>query len=251
MPPEIADSVVLVSGAASGIGRATALLAARLGARGLVLNDVDADRAHVTADRVRVFGVDAVVCPGSVADAEVSGALVAAAVDRFGRLDVAINNAGVRGDLAGIDECSEDNFDRVVTVNLRSVFLALRAQLRLMYAQGSGSIVNVASAGVFHAEATLAPYLASKHGVIALSKVASKEATAHGVRVNVVCPGPTDTPMQSGHLDETRSSYATSADLLHRMGTPDEIAEVIAFLASRSASFVNGAVVVADGGRTG
>jgi NAD(P)-dependent dehydrogenase (short-subunit alcohol dehydrogenase family) len=245
--------VIAVTGAGSGIGRATALLAATEGATALVLADRDAAGLKETAADAGAQGpqVDCVV--GEITDSEGPDEIVRAAVASFGRLDAAVNNAGIRGVLSELHDCDDSIFDEVIDINLRAVFRCMRAELRQMYAQGGGSIVNVASAAIFGVSQQLAPYVASKMGVVSLTKVASKEGGPHGVRANVVCPGRTDTPLLATHHNSgfTTAPEAIKPIPIGRLGTPSELAEVIIFLCSDRSSFVTGATFVADGGRTG
>ena len=250
--------VVLITGAASGIGQAAAELAAREGARGLVISDRNAPALDAVAEELRAAGTDVESRAGEITDAEINQDLVARAVARFGRLDAAVNNAGIRGPEVHLADLPDAEFDRVLDVNLRAVFRGMRAQLTQMYAQGSGAIVNVASAGVFGVGPTLGPYVASKLGVIGLSKVAAKEAGRRGVRVNVVAPGRTDTPLlgsfaaaSGGAAGEHDAAALVAPIPLGRMGRPDELGDAIIYLCSDRSSFVNGAVLTVDGGRTG
>jgi NAD(P)-dependent dehydrogenase (short-subunit alcohol dehydrogenase family) len=244
--------VVAVIGAASGIGRATALLAARSGARGLVLADQAADGLADVAAEVAAAGGQAETVTGSVTDAATAGAIVTRAVDRFGSLDAAVNAAGTMGEAAEFIDYRDDTFKRVIDVNVRGVFHCLRAELRQMYEQGTGCVVNIASASVFGVHAELGPYVASKAAVVTMTKVAAKEAGRRGVRVNAVCPGLTDTAMlrESMQLRPATSDIAAAIPL-GRVARPEEIAEAIAWLWSDAASFANGAVLVVDGGRSG
>jgi NAD(P)-dependent dehydrogenase (short-subunit alcohol dehydrogenase family) len=251
--PYLATKVIAITGAASGIGRATALLAAREGAAGLVLADRDAAGLDDTAAEAAGKGTTIEQVVGEITDPACPDRIVAAAVAGFGRLDAAVNNAGIRGVLSELHECDDATFDEVIDINLRALFRCVRAQLRQMYAQGSGSIVNVASAAINGVPAQLAPYVSSKMAVVGLTKVASKEAGPRGVRANVVAPGRTDTPLLATHH---QSGFTTTADSisaipLGRLGRPDELAEAIIFLCSDRSSFVNGATLVVDGGRTG
>jgi len=244
--------VVAVTGAASGIGRATALLAARSGARGLVLADLAADGLADTAAEAAAGGVQVATLTGSVGDPATAGAIVAQAVDRFGSLDAAVNAAGTMGDAAELADYPDGSFDQVMDVNVRGVFRCLRAELRQMYAQGAGCVVDVASASVFGVHAELGPYVASKAAVIAMTKVAAKEAGRRGVRVNAVCPGLTDTAMLRESMQRRPATSDIAAAIpLGRVGRPEEIAQAIVWLWSDSASFANGSILVVDGGRSG
>lgn len=244
--------VLAVTGGASGIGLATALLAARSGAAGIVLAD-RAPEALATAAKA----VQAESCPVATLAVDVTThdgpeRITTLAVARFGRLDSAVNAAGIEGGLHPLDECTDDEFDAVMSVNVRGVFRCMRAQLRQMYRQQSGSIVNVASAAVFGVHPGLGAYVASKAAVLALSKVAAKEAGPRGVRVNALCPGLTDTPMLRESLG-TRPLTSSIAEriALGRIGTATELAEAAVWLCSDRSSFATGVGLVVDGGRTG
>jgi len=251
-PVMLDGKVVAITGAASGIGRATALLAARSGARGLVLADRAAEGLAETAAAASAIGASVDTVTGSVADTATADAIVARAAGRFGSLDAAVNAAGLMGDAAEFADYPDDAFDRVLDVNVRGVFRCLRAELRQMYAQGAGCVVNIASASVYGVHAGLGPYVASKAAVIAMTKVAAKEAGRRGVRVNAVCPGLTDTAMLRESMQvRPATSDIAAAIPLGRVGRPEEIAQAIAWLWSDAASFANGAVLVVDGGRSG
>lgn len=253
-PGLLDGKVVLITGAASGIGRATSVLAAREGAAGLVVTDRDAAGLASLELELKALDVPAAVVVGGLADVELPQRLVQAGVDTFGGLDAAVNNAGIRGTLRPLAEMDDAIFDEVIDVNLRAVYRCLRAQLPHLYARGAGSIVNVASATLFGTSPGLGPYAASKMGVVGLSKVASKEAGPHGVRVNVVAPGRTDTPLFRSHADgdSPRNAAELVAPIpLGRFADPMELAQTIVFLCSDRSSFVNGSTLVVDGGRTG
>lgn len=246
------DKVLAVTGGASGIGLATALLAARSGAAGIVLADRRADALAAAADAVKAEGCLLEALEVDVTTAEGPDSIADLAVRRFGRLDAAVNAAGLEGGVHPLDTCGDEEFDAVMDVNVRGVFRCMRAQLRQMYRQGSGSIVNVASAAVFGVHPGLGAYVASKSAVLALSKVAAKEAGPHGVRVNALCPGLTDTPM----LRESLGTRQQTTDIaqriaLGRIGTSAELAEAALWLCSERSSFTTGTSLVADGGRTG
>jgi NAD(P)-dependent dehydrogenase (short-subunit alcohol dehydrogenase family) len=182
---------------------------------------------------------------------------VAQAIDDFGRIDVVFNNAGIEGAVAPIEEYALATFDRVIAVNLRSVFLALREVLPHMRERGSGSIINCSSVSGLRGTAGVSAYVAAKHGVIGLTRAAAAEAGAYGVRVNAVCPGPVSTRMMESITamsdpDDPAAAAAASAakNPMGRWGEPEEIADVVAFLASDAAAFVTGAAWPVDGGRT-
>ena len=242
-----AGKVVLVSGAASGFGRLAAERLARAGAR-LVLCDVDAaGLADMASD-------DAALLAGDVGDEATARGLVALALERFGRLDMALNNAGVAHPLAKLPDISAAEAGRVLRINLLGVFLALKHQLPVMARQGSGSILNVSSvAGVVGAP-LMSVYAASKHGVIGLTKSAAAEFAGKGVRVNAICPAFAAPPMVDALLEGMGGAAAqTQARLLqampmHRMGTPEEIVEAMLWMLGPSNSFMTGHALVLDGG---
>jgi NAD(P)-dependent dehydrogenase (short-subunit alcohol dehydrogenase family) len=250
----LAGKVVLVTGAASGIGRATCLLARDEGASGIMATDRDGDGLSTLETELKGNGTDVVTIAGDVSDGELPSRLVAAATDAFGGFDAAVNNAGIRGRLLPIAEMDDAVFEEVIDVNLGSVYRFLRAQLAHLYARGGGSIVNIASATIFGVSPGLGPYAASKMGVVGLSKVASKEAGPRNVRVNVVAPGRTNTPLFRSHAsgDSPQDAAALVAPIpLGRFAEPVELAQAIVFLCSDRASFINGSTLVVDGGRTG
>jgi NAD(P)-dependent dehydrogenase (short-subunit alcohol dehydrogenase family) len=226
--------VALVTGAASGIGKATAALLAGSGAR-VVASDLRAGDDVVAAD---------------VTDGEAMRAVVAQAVETHGRLDLAANCAGVGGGHAATHEYPEAEFDRIVAINLRGTWLSMRAELEAMLTTGGGAIVNVSSTLGLRGSPFAAPYSASKHGVLGLTKTAALEYAQQGIRVNAVCPGAIDTPM----MDETFERFPGFRETLTayvpmgRMGGPEEVAGAIAWLCSDAASFVTGEALTVEGG---
>jgi NAD(P)-dependent dehydrogenase (short-subunit alcohol dehydrogenase family) len=244
MDYELDGAVALVTGAASGIGRATAELLAGMGAR-VVAADVDAERGAEVAEAIGARFVAADVSQESAVQAVVEDA-----VSAWGRLDCAANCAGVGGGHATTHEYEVEDWDRIVAVNLRGTWLAMRAEIEAMLAAGGGAIVNVASTLALRGSPFGSPYSASKHGVLGLTRTAAIEYAAAGIRVNAVCPGAIDTPM----MDKTFARFPgfreslTSFVPMGRMGAAAEVAAAIAWLCSGGASFVTGEGLTIEGG---
>jgi len=243
--------VVLITGALTGIGRATALAFAREGAAVVVSGRRD-EAGHALASELRALGVRAEYLRADVrSEAEVRS-LVEQTVERFGRLDVAVNNAGTEGQLGPLTEQSEDNYRTTFDTNVLGTLLALKHEMRVMLKQGAGAIVNLSSIAGQVGIAGAAVYAASKHAVEGLTKSAALEGAASGVRVNAVAPGPVQTDM----LDRfTGGNEEAKAGLLGMMpakrgATPEEIAQTIVFLASDKARFLTGQSIAVDGGYT-
>ena len=241
-----AGRVAFISGAGSGIGRATALLLAERGAS-VVVSDIDLGRAEGVAGEIEAAGGSAIALRIDVSGSDDAERAVATAVQHFGRLDWAVNNAAITGEHAPIIDTDPAIWRSVIEVNLIGVYAALRAQLRHLTAQGSGAIVNTGSITSVNGQAFTSAYNSSKHAVAGLTKTAALEAAASGVRVNAVAPGYVRTPLLAGFTEEL---WATVAALhpLGRVATPEEIAAPIAFLLSDEASFITGAILLADGG---
>jgi NAD(P)-dependent dehydrogenase (short-subunit alcohol dehydrogenase family) len=242
--------VGLVTGAAQGLGRAVAELAVREGSR-VVLADVQRERGQAAADEIAARGGEALFVETDVSDAAQVAALVERAVERFGRLDWACNNAvGGTGDFGPLDQIDEQSWNRTVDVCLKGVFLGLKYQIPALLAGGGGSIVNITTAGIFKGEAMLAAYVAAKGGVHTLTLAAAAEYSARGVRVNSVAPGGFETPAIARYFAKypafKERTVATHA--MRRLGRPEEIAEPVVWLASDRASFVTGTCISCDGG---
>jgi NAD(P)-dependent dehydrogenase (short-subunit alcohol dehydrogenase family) len=242
--------VVLITGALTGIGRATALAFAREGARVIVSGRHD-DAGLALADELRALGAEAEFVRADVRHEDDVRHLVEQAIARFGRLDVAVNNAGTEGTPGPLTEHSADAYAAMFDTNVLGTLLSLKHELRVMQAQGSGSIVNISSTMGERGAANLSLYTASKHAVEGLTKSAALEAAASGVRVNAVAPGPTETAMLdrlTGSPERKAAFYA--AVPLQRGGRAEEIADAIVFLASAKAAFITGQIIRVNGGKT-
>jgi NAD(P)-dependent dehydrogenase (short-subunit alcohol dehydrogenase family) len=248
---EIRGSVVLVTGAGAGIGRAAALLLAEHGAA-VVAADVQGELAGQTARQITDSGGDAVAVQADVSREDEVETMVAAAVSTYGALDAAFNNAGLAPPAATIDRISTENWDRALAVNLRGVWLCMKHELAVMLAQGHGSIVNTSSVAGLVGLPGSAAYAAAKHGIIGLTRSAAAEHGRRGVRVNALAPGLTRTDMVQGMIasgDLDQEAHLASVPL-GRMAQPREIAEAVLWLASPLSSFVTGHVLAVDGGET-
>jgi NAD(P)-dependent dehydrogenase (short-subunit alcohol dehydrogenase family) len=249
---ELSGQVAAVTGAASGIGRAVALTLAGVGA-GLVLLDIDADGGADTLRLVENVGVGAIFGQVDVADGDAVEAAMIAGVTRFGRLDLAVNCAGVNPPISRVGDDDAANWKRTIAINLTGMFNTLKSELNLLLAHGEGgAIVNLASVAGLLAAPHQAAYSASKHGVVGLTRTAAVEYARRGIRVNAVCPGPIDTPMVHAFLDETGHEATILSDgvPMRRLGTAQEVADVVLWLLSSASSYVTGQAIAVDGGLT-
>ena len=242
--------VALVTGASSGIGKATARAFARQGYL-TVLADVHEEQGHEAAAECEREGATCRFIRCDVSDETSVQNLIGEIVSGYGRLDAAFNNAGIEGALGATADCTTENFNRIIAVNLRGVFFCLREELRQMTKQGSGAIVNCASIAGLVGFAGIPAYVASKHGVVGLTKNAALEYAKANVRVNAVCPGAIETPMldrlmMGGVPRET----IVATEPVNRLGKPEEIASAVVWLCSDKASFVTGQAIAVDGGWT-
>jgi NAD(P)-dependent dehydrogenase (short-subunit alcohol dehydrogenase family) len=249
MAGQLDGKVVLVTGGGSGIGRATALLIAQAGAR-VMIADYVPESAEKTVKMIKDAGGTANCVAADVSIPKQVEAMVAKTVEIYGRLDCAFNNAGIEHKIVDTVSVTEDVFDRIIAINLKGVWLCMRAEIPQMLKQGGGSIVNTASgAGLVGVEG-LSAYNASKHGVVGLTKTAALEYATKNIRVNCVCPGLINTPMvarmiDSGGMDE---QLFVAAEPIGRMGRPEEIGAGVLWLLSDAASFVTGHSMSIDGG---
>ena len=253
MPGTLEDKIALVTGAGSGIGRASSLVLAREGAR-VVVSDINAEGAETTLSAIKEIGGEGVFVYADVSKPEDVQALVASVIHTYGRLDCAYNNAGIEGYMEGrLHEYPEDIWDRLIDINLKGVWLCLKYEIPRMLEQGGGAIVNTASAAGLVGSRRLAAYVASKHGVVGLTKAAALEYARDGIRVNAVCPGIIDTPMMdrliAGRQDDYEATIPTRQPI-GRLGTAEEIAESVAWLCSDAASLITGIALSVDGGFT-
>ena len=241
--------VALVTGASAGIGRAAALAFAREGAH-VAVADVDIGRGEETAANVEELGVDAIFIRTDVSDASSVAELIHGTVDRLGRLDFAFNNAGIEGAQAPTADCTIENWNRTITVNLNGVFFCMREEIPRMLDHGGGVIVNNSSVAGLVGFAGIPAYTASKHGILGLTKTAALEYATQGIRVNAVCPGVIDTEMitRFTHGDAAVADQLLETEPVARLGAPAEIADAVVWLCSERASFVTGHALVVDGG---
>ncbi len=249
MAGQLDGKVALITGAGSGIGRASALAFAREGAK-VAVADIVVEGGEETVRMVKEAGGEAFFIKVDVSDAADVEAMVNTVVDTYGRIDCAYNNAGIEGRLASTDEYPEDVFDKVIDINLTGVWLCMKYELPHMLKQGSGAIVNTASGAGLIGVAGMSAYVASKHGVVGLTKTAALEYAKSGIRVNAVCPGLIQTPMvERITADQPQLGEAlVAAEPVGRTGKPEEIAESVVWLSSDAASFVTGHAMSVDGG---
>ncbi|HTV53233.1 MAG TPA: glucose 1-dehydrogenase [Steroidobacteraceae bacterium] len=242
---------VLVTGAGSGIGRATALAFAAEGAD-LTLSDIDETHGRETEELIRRMGRRVTFVHADVARAVDCAAMVARAVDHFGALHVAFNNAGINLAPAPIVDVEESEWQRILATNLTGVFFCLKYEIAAMRRTGGGAIINTASVGGLIGTAGVTAYCATKHAVVGLTKSAALDHIGDGIRINAVCPGGTRTPMLSEWFERAPEveRAALAGTPIARMADPKEIAQTVLFLASDAASFMVGHALVVDGGLT-
>ena len=247
----IRDRVALVSGGGSGIGRACAVALARAGAK-VVVSDVGERTADAVLEEIHAAGGEATYTAADVTQSEQVRRLVEVTVGHHGRLDFAVNCAGIFGRISALDEQEPEDFDRVIGVNLRGVFLCMKHEIAAMRRNGSGAIVNIASVQGLVSGAGAALYSASKHGVVGLTKGAALDCARGGIRINAVCPGTIETPLAQKHYAERGLPMPNETPRIPigRVGRPDEIAQVVLFLCSSGATYVTGATLAVDGAIT-
>jgi NAD(P)-dependent dehydrogenase (short-subunit alcohol dehydrogenase family) len=249
MTMELQGKVAIVTGGTSGIGRDTAILFAKAGAKVVVAGRREPEGKE-TVDLVHANGGDGLFVKTDVSRTADVQALVNKTVEKFGRLDIAFNNAGIEGSLSPIVEQSEEDWDRTIDINLKGTWLCLKYEIQQMLKQGGGgAIVNMASVAGLIGSAGFATYCASKHGVIGLTKSAALETARQGIRVNVVCPAVIETPMGERVFGAPEiRPYAIGLHPIGRFGTPMEVANAVVWMCSDRASFMTGHSLILDGG---
>ena len=243
--------VVLVTGAASGIGKANALLFSKEGAK-VIVADKESDKGYETVQTIRSSGRESMFFEVDVSKAKEVKGLISEIVTVYGRLDCAHNNAGIAGIASSTHNCTEENWDRTINVNLKGVWLCMKYEISQMLKQSYGSIVNTSSVAGLVGLKGWPAYVASKHGVIGLTKAASLEYAKRGIRINAVCPNIVQTPMAKVF---TRNDSQIELEMIRmtpigRMAKPEEVAEAVAWLSSDDASYVTGHAMIVDGGMT-
>ena len=245
------DKVVMITGAANGIGLECAKLLSKRGAR-LMLSDIDDVAGKEAVAELTANGSEAAFFTCDVTDGDAVRALVEATVKQFGKLDCAVNNAGVEHPHMKLAEHDDDEFDRAIAINRKGVYLCMKYELQEMLKGGGGVIVNLASLAGLGGAPGLGAYVASKHGVVGLTRTAALEYAKRGIRVNAVCPSFTNTDMVQRMIekDPKLEQILNNASPMKRMGEPGEVASAVAFLCSDEASFTNGQTLALDGGIT-
>lgn len=240
------NKVVIVTGSGSGIGRATAIAFAQEGAK-VVVSDVNESNGMATVDEIKKQKGDAHFIKCDVASESDIKNLIDKTIEKYGRLDCAYNNAGIEGSPCTTTECSTENWDKTININLRGVWLCMKYEIPAMLKYGKGSIVNCSSIAGLVGFETIPAYVASKHGVIGLTETAALEFAKKNIRVNAVCPGAIHTPMldRFTHGDE---NMMADQDPMGRVGRPEEIADSVLWLCSDKASYVTGQSIAVDGG---
>lgn len=246
---DMTGKVALVTGGSSGIGRATALAFARAGAR-VVATGLDPSDGEETVTLIDELGREAIFIEADVTDAAQVEDMIGRTVETYGRLDFAFNNAGISGRGAPAADVSIDDWSKVIDVNLTGVWLSMKYEIPKMLSQGGGVIVNCSSVLGHVALKGNAAYVASKHAILGLTKTAALDYATSGIRITAVCPGFIRTPMIEGAVgsDEDALAPLVALEPIGRLGTPDEIANLVVWLCSDEASFVTGSSMVADGG---
>lgn len=241
------NKVAIVTGGSFGIGRAAALAFAKKGAKVAIVDWIEDNE---TLDLIKKSGGQAIFIKCDVSDSAAVKSMVEKTISAFGRLDYAFNNAGIEGGMAMTHECTEENWDKTIGVNLKSIWLCMKNQIPEMQKQGKGVIINTASIAGLVGFPGLPAYVASKHGIIGLTKTAALEYAKSGIRVNAVCPGAIKTAMIdriTGNKKEVEEQFA-AMEPIGRLGQPEEVANAVLWMCSDEASFVTGHAMTVDGG---
>jgi NAD(P)-dependent dehydrogenase (short-subunit alcohol dehydrogenase family) len=246
-----AGKTVLITGAARGLGRAIALRLADEGAD-LVVSDLEAETCKAVAEEIEAKGRRALIAEADVSDPGAVARLVEKTISTFGRVDGAVNNAGISPPSTLLADYDDELWDRVFAVNARGVYLCMKQEIRQMLAAGGGAIVNISSYAGLHVQIPgVSSYAAAKHAVIGLTKAAARDYAAEGIRINAVCPGHMLTPMNEPFFGTPEAQAAVKQRIpMRRISDPAEVAALAAFLLSDDASFITGQAMVADGGLT-
>ena len=244
-----AEKVALVTGGGSGIGRATALAFGNEGAK-VVIDDINVEGGEETLRMIKSTGGEAIFVKADVSKGAEVEAMVQKAIETYGRLDCAFNNAGIGEPLKRVAKTTEDNWDRVMATNLKGVYLCMKYEVPHMLKQKKGAIVNTSSLAGLKGLSGQAAYVASKHGVVGLTKSAAIEYATLGIRINAICPGVIDTPLIAPNMKDRPHVEKGYIDMepIGRLGKPEEIASAVLWLCSDEASFVVGSVFSVDGG---
>jgi NAD(P)-dependent dehydrogenase (short-subunit alcohol dehydrogenase family) len=248
---ELEGKVALITGGGSGIGRSTAISFGRAGAKVVIADIMDGD-GEETAAMIRQSGGEATFLKADISRSVEVDSLINKAVEIYGGLNYACNNAGIEGETALLADSSEENWDRVININLKGLWLCLKYEIPQMLRQGGGAIVNIASIAGIVAHGGISPYVASKHGVIGLTKTAALEYAKSGIRINAVCPGATRTKIVERMIADVPQvlEQMTSGTPLGRIALPEEMANTVVWLCSDAASYITGHSLVVDGGYT-
>jgi len=248
MNKDFTEKVALVTGAASGIGKATALLYAQYGAK-VIVSDIDEKGGNETTAEIRKAGGDATFVKSDVSKAEDCEYLVQKTIETYGRLDIAFNNAGIGGEANPVADMTLDGWNHVIEVNLNSVFYCMKYQIPQMLKHGKGAIVNMSSILGQVGFANSAGYVAAKHGVVGLTQAAALEYSGQGLRINSVGPAFINTPLLThAGMDDQMKNFLTKLHPIGRLGSSEEVAELVIWLSSDKASFVTGSYYPIDGG---
>ena len=250
---ELSNKIALITGAGSGIGRASSLKLASNGAK-VVLVDFNKETGEETLNLVKEQGGEGIFVQADVSNTEDVKNYVNKAVETYGRIDVFFNNAGIIQKFAPFTSVEESEYDRIMDVNVKGIFLGMKYVLQVMEKQGHGSVINTASTAGIRAEHSVAVYSASKHAVIGLTKGAALEYANKGIRINALCPGGVQTSLTASVTEQFEKGGYVPEELpnmrMGRYAAPEELAEMVVYLASEKASYMTGSVVVVDGGLT-